>query len=520
MLCSSDNDPTLPAVALLGAGDYQPLALVATVSFHPNVQCIGCRAVFELSNTAARFVIGRSTPMFCRSHSGDSCTLDELHISREAVILDWHKGELCMQRSQGASRCMVESWELHDSHRFSKQQMLKGVSVLLGHSVVVILKLEAADSSLVSPDSCSRIIGHSRAMMQLKEQILKLARTESDVLLRGQTGVGKDLVAAALHANSSRRAQPLTVVNMAAIPSGLAASALFGTKKGAYTGSNKSQLGYFRSAHQGCLFLDEIGDTPLDIQPQLLRALQQREIQPVGGDVCKVDVRIFAATDAPVDAKANFKAALHHRLAATEIQVPALQEHIDDVGTLLMHYLGAAARVQAKIPLLPYPGMQATELGRWALLFHRLNQYAWPGNVRQLSNFCTQIITQCSDNLQLPAAVVEALSDIGRAGVDESCGNAQAVTMSSISDICFDEAMIRNDFEISAVARQLAVSRQAVYRRVQRSQCYQLAADVTESKLRQLFREERGDIDAITHRLKVSKSALRSRLHCLDEAVL
>jgi two-component system nitrogen regulation response regulator GlnG len=362
-------------------------------------------------------------------------------------------------------------------------------------------------------------------MDRLREQIDQVAGTDLDVMLRGETGTGKELVATAIHRGSRRADAPLVSVNMAAIPTGLAAAALFGTARGAYTGAGRASEGYFRQADGGTLFLDEIGDAPQEIQPQLLRALQQREIQCVGGSLRRVDLRVISATDAALEGDGcNFKAALRHRLAASEIRLPPLREHPEDIGELLLLFLGEALAEVGRSELLPNASSQPGDIASWAELFYSFLGYRWPGNVRELANFASQVAVASEMKLQVPEHIAAALREQPDAAPELPPGPAAAVashprgTIHEVSDEAFDRVYEEQCYEVARVARALGVSRQAVYRRIELSPRHRLAGQVPEPELRRVLAEHGGDVRAAAGQLRVSLSALRARLRNAGQA--
>jgi len=305
---------------------------------------------------------------------------------------------------------------------------------------------------------------------------------------------------------------------MAAIPSELAAAALFGSARGAFTGADRAVPGYFEQAQGGTLFLDEIGDTSAAVQPLLLRALQQREIQAVGGAIRHVDVRVISATDADLDAETcDFKAALRHRLGACEIVLPLLREHAEDIGELLLHFLHSSAAAAGRPALLPHAQSAASDIAAWAVLFYSFLCYRWPGNVRELANFAQQLV--------LASAQVPILNDTLRAALATTRGSTPVAPgqlprrrMQDISDERFDQAMVTNGCEVQRVARQLGVSRAAVYRRIAESTRYRLASAIPTDELQRLLLEHGGDSVAVARQLGVSMSSLRSQLRRLPAA--
>lgn len=223
------------------------------------------------------------------------------------------------------------------------------------------------------------LIGKSAVIQQLRQHIDMVAHTELNVLILGETGTGKELVARTLHARSQRKNQPLVYINCAALPEQIAESELFGHVKGAFTGAIQTRAGKFELANHGTLFLDEIGELNISLQAKLLRALQQGEIQRVGADQpIQVDVRIIAATNRDLISeisKGNFRSDLYHRLNVFPIQVPALRDHTSDIPLLSSYFLEQARRKLA----LPQIGLHPDAL-------IALGQYDWPGNVRELEH--------------------------------------------------------------------------------------------------------------------------------------
>ena len=218
------------------------------------------------------------------------------------------------------------------------------------------------------------MIGASAAMQRVYHACRLVARRDTTVLIQGESGTGKDLVARAIHAAGAREKQPFVVINCAAIPEPLLEAELFGYTKGAFTGATQSRIGRIHAAHGGTLFLDEIGDMPYPLQSKLLRFLEQGEVQRIGGsDTLKVDCRVVAATNADLKklAKANqFREDLYYRLAVFPIHLPPLRERMDDLDDLIQSFLTRFC-----------PDLTLHAQARVALLAHD-----WPGNVRELRN--------------------------------------------------------------------------------------------------------------------------------------
>jgi two-component system response regulator HydG len=232
------------------------------------------------------------------------------------------------------------------------------------------------------------IVGESAPMQRLFELVRKVARTDSTVLVLGETGTGKELIGRAIHEASPRRARPFSAVNSAAFPESLLESELFGHRRGSFTGATENSKGLFEQADGGTVFLDEVAEMPLSMQAKLLRFLQTGEIRPVGsGSTHVVDVRLVAATNKPLEQEVqhgSFREDLYYRLAVIPLEVPPLRERLDDVPLLARHFLRRVAERWGRPPL------DIEEAALDALLTYR-----WPGNVRELENAIERAVALC-----------------------------------------------------------------------------------------------------------------------------
>jgi DNA-binding NtrC family response regulator len=229
------------------------------------------------------------------------------------------------------------------------------------------------------------IIGNSRALQELLDRTRQVARTEMDVLVAAESGTGKELLARLIHQSSDRRNRPFVAVNCAAFPETLLESELFGHARGAFTGATGAKPGKFELAHTGTLLLDEIGELPLPLQPKLLRALQEREVDRLGDTrPVSVDVRVIATTNQPlaklVEA-GKFRADLYYRLNVVPLTIPPLRERREDIPMLIAHFLAKYAP-QAHGAAPQFSGE----------LMARLQEQQWPGNIRELENFCRRTV--------------------------------------------------------------------------------------------------------------------------------
>ncbi len=279
-----------------------------------------------------------------------------------------------------------------------------GIERTLDYDSIVEGRAMLAEPTLVVEDGFRRepdgeaIIGESSALKDVLRQVAIVAPTDATVLLLGETGTGKELIARAVHQQSGRRNHPFVTVNCAAIPSGLLESELFGHERGAFTGAIAQKIGRFERAHRGTLFLDEIGDIPVELQPKLLRVLQEQEFERLGGTrTQRVDVRLVAATHrdlAQLVEAGQFRADLYYRLNVFPLTLPPLRQRPEDIPLLVRHFVRHYARhLHKRIDAIPAEAMDG------------LTHYPWPGNVRQLQNVIERaVILSPGPVLRLPLA--------------------------------------------------------------------------------------------------------------------
>ncbi len=246
-----------------------------------------------------------------------------------------------------------------------------------------------------------RLLGESAVMVHLRDELAPLAPTQASVLIRGETGTGKELVARTLHGASEVADGPFVAVNCAAVPETLIESELFGHRRGAFTGADRDHAGRFQQAHGGTLFLDEVGDMPLAAQAKLLRVLQERTVEPLGGKPVEIEVRVLAATHQDLEAlciEKRFREDLYYRLRVVEVAVPPLRERGSDVLLLARTFLAAA-------------GCHEPEISPEAATL--LSSHTWPGNVRELKNAMERAAIFCRGAVVLPQHLPAELRSLG-----------------------------------------------------------------------------------------------------------
>ncbi len=262
--------------------------------------------------------------------------------------------------------------------RFSEIEVDRAATIRVG---TTDLRIESVDANLALPpssrDRFGALVGGSEAMRRLYALLERASVTDSSILIEGETGTGKELVARAIHDHSPRRDGPFVVCDLGSLGSSLSDSELFGHVRGAFTGADRDRIGAFEAAHGGTIFLDEIGELPLEMQPRLLRVIESHEVRPVGAVAYRtVDVRVVSATnrDLVAEVKAGrFREDLYHRLGVIVARVPALRERAEDIVTLTRHFLGDRAQPDAES-------------------LAALTAHDWPGNVRELRNVVERAI--------------------------------------------------------------------------------------------------------------------------------
>ena len=292
---------------------------------------------------------------------------------------------------------------------------------------------QAAEGPSRRDDAFAEIIGDAPGLAEALDRIHRCASTDATVLISGETGTGKELVARALHDASDRAGAPLVKIGCAAIPESLFESELFGHERGAFTGANESRPGYFERANGGTLFLDDVDALPLAVQPKLLRAIQEGELQPLGGEKPRlVDVRLVAATNKDLAAEVEagrFREDLYYRLHVVPISIPPLRQRLDDLPQLVEHFVARSAQRHGRnVKGFPWEALET------------MRRHDWPGNVRELGNVVERAVVLSRDPvLRLP-------QPLGAPTAEVDLAEAPAATL---------DALLRA-YKVEVVTRALA----------------------------------------------------------------
>ncbi len=308
---------------------------------------------------------------------------------------------------------------------------------------------------MANTDLIPQIIGASPRIRALKQQVAQVAASDHSVLILGESGVGKEVVARAIHVNSVRRGAPFVGQSCLAIPETLIESELFGYEPGAFTDARERRIGLFEQAQGGSLFLDEIGDIPLSFQKRLLRVLQEREVRRLGSvEAVPIDVRIMAATNAPIEqavAQGTFRSDLLYRINTFEIRVPPLRQRVDDIPLLVDHFIAKHGKAYGEV------GKPS------ASVIKRLQDFPWPGNVRELENFVVRWMTlgdEALDLLDKKVALSFEQAGSNRRWLSMSMAEIEADVIKMFLDDCG-----RNK---TLAAKRLGLARKSLYNMIER----------------------------------------------------
>jgi len=403
----------------------------------------------------------------CRLRDSDPCRVG-LVVLDDLSVVDLRQLEPLILRSArpwvvvGSDAAMADPDKrriiVHLSHALVPASVdIARLTILLDHAAELsrLQQLDREQQALASAsgddDNEYEFVGTTPAMWSLFNTIRKVGKVDASVFISGESGTGKELTAQAIHERSERSQSAFHAINCGALPEHLIQSELFGHEKGAFTGATQRKVGRIEAADGGTLFLDEIGDLPLELQVNLLRFLETRCIQRVGGlDDIPVDVRVLAATHVDLDKAVQagrFREDLYHRLNVLQVQVPALREHPDDIEILARFFFERFSSEKASC---------LKGFSREALTV--MQRYHWPGNVRELINRVRRAMVMCENRLIQPEDL----------GIERRGLHRHQMTLEEVREEAERDALLaalgRNKYRVNAAAKELGVSRVTIYR--------------------------------------------------------
>lgn len=365
------------------------------------------------------------------------------------VMTAWASVELAVEAVRAGARDFIgKPWVNERLTATLKTQVELGRALREGR------RLEAENRMLRSQEEAP-LIARSPAMGPVLELVARIGPSDANVLVTGENGTGKEVVARALHAVSGRASKPLISVNLGGLSENLFSSELFGHIRGAFTDARSDRVGRFELADGGTLFLDEIATVPLALQPNLLRVLETGEMERVGcSKTIRVDVRMISATNADLQAEieaGRFRPDLLFRLNTVEIRLPALRDRPEDIPVLAAHFLGRSAQKYRK---------QIVGFGEDAM--RALQRHSWPGNVRELRHVVERAVLLCTGS-EIRAAELGLAAPAGAVQFEQ-------LSLEEMERILIEKALDRYSGNVSEAARMLGLSRSALYRRLQKYQ--------------------------------------------------
>jgi two-component system nitrogen regulation response regulator GlnG len=484
-----------------------------TILCHPDLRRVGDMArLGGLLAVGVEARLSRTEPELGAPGQSRWRPLGDPHLSRRPLLFRRVPDGIRLVADPAGTPVVVEGTAIGE-RTIHLSQLERGVVIELGTRIVMLLHQVGASAERAPAHG---LIGENEAIERLRHRISQVADLPVTVLIRGESGVGKELVAQAIHRASGRDARPFIAVNMASIAPSLAASELFGHARGAFTGAARDHVGHFERADGGTLFLDEIGDVTAEVQVLLLRALETREILPVGaGDPRRVDVRLVAATDADLEAAVaagKFRSPLFHRLTGYELRVPALRDRRDDIGRLLVHFLQKeTARIGEPERMAP----TAEDAVPWlpASLVVRLIAHDWRGNVRELQNLVRQIVisSRGQQELVLDEAVAARLGG-GEGEPTPAPSPSPRKDVRTISDEELVAALAKNGWKPGATAEALGISKTTLYALIDASPSVRKAKDLSKEEIAACRDDLGGSLDAMAEKLRVSRRGLALRM--------
>lgn len=541
----SNLDYTITSPLAFATTNSRPL-LGLTIAWHPDIKRIGEQ--FVGSTEVGTIELSRFTPAFC-AVNGDPLPIGYGGISRDPlrIVRNEHDGITIYPPN---SRMVVEinGAEMREPAYFSAEQIDLGIIIGLGRAVFVCIHWMRC---LPKHNPVNGFLGVGSSAIFTRDLIRLAATNDNTVLLLGETGTGKEVAAQAIHDLSKHSAAKMVSVNMAALNESLAAADLFGANKGAYTGAQNSREGYFSEAQNSTLFLDEIGNTPLTVQPMLLRVLENGEYRPLGATRdARSSARLITATDQDLY-HTNFNHALVRRLESFIIRIPPLRARREDIGLLICHLAQRKDFAPVNLALIP-PG-----------LINDMLNFEWPGNIRQLSNVLKRTLLSLqmgeypllANMVEAPKITVTASAELrkvstntgksiapmssvtattpstmnGSSGsaaslneVNNSTNEATAAPVENtpverkklrdLSEQDVVDAMNRHDWTIQYAADDLGISRPSMYKLIDANSQIRRVEQIPAEEIREQLKATNNHIEQCAARLKTPSEALRRHL--------
>jgi len=489
--------------------------LLLTVLYHPDLRRIGEVARLRGLDEDRACQVSRTQPEFATVEDRPSGGLADPYLSRTPLLLLPGPDGAVLLHGPGLA-VAVDGRPLTGPRSVGPLELADGVVLQLAGRVVLMLHVEPQVERVALPHH--DLVGESAALHGVRADVLQVAGLALPVLLRGESGTGKEQLARALHAASPRAARPFVVVNLAALNRQTAVAELLGHRRGAFTGATRSRDGYFREASGGTVFLDEIGEAPLDVQAALLGVLETGEVQPVGGGSGRVDARILAATAIDLEAAVaagKFRLSLLHRLAGHEIWLPPLRERRADIPRLLMYLIRAELRRAAPEQADLFERDPLARLPPWLLA--RLVRLDWPGNIRQLDNVARQLVALAlAGRDPRSSASIHRLLAASEATRDDPPPPATTgrVTRArtALGGVALTAVLEKNRWKIDATARELGISKTSLYALIARSPGLRKAGDISRAELLGCHERHGGELPRMAEELRVSLRALQLRM--------
>jgi two-component system response regulator AtoC len=390
-------------------------------------------------------------------------TQSGVELLRQAKAL-FPRTEVAIMTGHGSIESAVDAMKLGAYDYIEKPFRVEKMRLLLqrmAEKVRLVTENEFLRERVNTEDNLDGIVGTSSNIQDVLRMVSRLKDTRTPVLIAGESGTGKELVARAIHFRGAMAETPFVAVDCGALVPTLMESELFGYEKGAFTGAIKSKTGLFQAANGGTIFLDEIGELPLEMQAKLLRVLQEREVRPVGSNApISIDVRVIAATNRDLEAayrEGTFRKDLYFRLNVVTVHLPSLRERRSDIPMLVHHFLNRYA---------PDANLQVTPAAMKSLL-----QYEWPGNVRELENCVARAVTlgdrQVIDVVDLPPAIrSEGGDSVRRPPIENSALSTTA--LAEMERITILKVFEQANGDKALAGRMLGISRATLYRKLKR----------------------------------------------------